>query len=73
MPRRYSRGDVAPHLQDLRQRAGLTQFELSARANVAIASIRRLEAGKKANVSTLRKLADALGVSYSQLTTSSPS
>ncbi len=67
--RQYSRGNYAPRLKEARNRAGLTQVELAEKAHVAIASIRRLESGeKKANDSTLHKLADSLKVSYGWLT-----
>ncbi len=70
--RRYSRGNIAPHLKTLRDQAGLTQLQLAERTRVSIASIRRLEAGKKANTSTLEKLATFFGVSISWFVTPSP-
>lgn len=51
-------------LRELRAAAQLTQDELSERSGVSQALISQLERGASSNpgVSTLRKLADALGV-----------
>jgi transcriptional regulator with XRE-family HTH domain len=58
---------VAPlkeKLKDERRRAALTQGELAERASVGINTIVRIETGEisEPRVSTLRKLANALGV-----------
>jgi len=58
---------MAPLSQTLRRerrRAGLTQEELAEAAGVGINTIRRIEQGEieEPRVSTLRKLADALGI-----------
>lgn len=58
---------VAPlgeNLKDERRRAALTQGELAEKAGVGINTIVRIETGEidEPRVSTLRKLADALGV-----------
>jgi len=58
---------VAPLKEKLRterRRAALTQGELAAKAGVGIATIARIEAGdiEEPRVSTLRKLARALGM-----------
>ena len=58
---------VAPLKEKLRterRRAALTQEELAKRAGVGIATIARIEGGEieEPRVSTLRKLAQALGV-----------
>ncbi len=58
---------VAPlrdNLREERRRAALTQGELAEKAGVGINTIVRIETGEIAEprVSTLRKLADALGV-----------
>jgi transcriptional regulator with XRE-family HTH domain len=58
---------VAPLKEKLRgerRRAALTQGELAERAGVGINTIVRIETGEisEPRVSTLRKLADALGV-----------
>ncbi len=52
-----------PRLKLLRDRAALSQEDLAQRANVGRATIAGLEGGKRpARPSTLRKLAQALGV-----------
>ena len=52
-----------PRLKILRQRAFLTQIELALRAGLAEVTVNRLEQGKQtARISTIRKLASALGV-----------
>jgi len=58
---------VAPlkdRLKEERRRAALTQGELAERAGVGITTIVRIERGEieEPRVSTLRKLAEALGV-----------
>jgi transcriptional regulator with XRE-family HTH domain len=45
----------------LRQRQDLTQGELAERANVSISSIKYLETGKGSSLSTLVRVAKALG------------
>jgi predicted transcriptional regulator len=52
-----------------RRRAGLTQEELAKEAGVGVATIARLEAGEidAPRVSTLRKLANTLGVQVRDL------
>jgi transcriptional regulator with XRE-family HTH domain len=55
-------------LRELRQRAFLTQVELGERAGMSEATVNRLESGKHdARISTVRKLAAALGVEPSEL------
>jgi transcriptional regulator with XRE-family HTH domain len=55
-------------LRELRQRAFLTQVELGEKAGISEATINRLEQGKHdARISTVRKLAEVLGVSPSEL------
>ena len=52
-----------PRLKMLRQRAFLTQRELAQRAGLSEVTVNRLEQGKQtARISTIRKLASALGV-----------
>jgi transcriptional regulator with XRE-family HTH domain len=58
---------VAPlkdRLRDERRRAALTQGQLAKEAGVGVTTIVRIETGEitEPRVSTLRKLADALGV-----------
>ena len=52
-----------PRLMILRRRAFLTQRELAQRAGLSEVTVNRLEQGKQtARISTIRKLASALGV-----------
>jgi len=61
--------DIGKRIKYFRQKLGLSQFELSQRSNVSQASIARIEANQQKNPKkeTLEKLADALGISLSQL------
>ena len=55
-------------LRELRLRRVLTQRELAQRANVAPATVVNIELGRiRPHPSTLRKLADALGVEPEEL------
>lgn len=55
-------------LRQVRQRALLTQEQLAQRAGVAKSTVNRLEQGlQDARISTVRRLADALGVSATEL------
>jgi transcriptional regulator with XRE-family HTH domain len=57
----------------LRRRKGWNQREMAARAGVTQATIVRLERGAvDANISTIRKVAEALGVSPGELLDESP-
>jgi transcriptional regulator with XRE-family HTH domain len=63
---------VAPlkeRLREERRRAGLTQGELAEKAGVGINTVLRIETGgiEEPRVSTLRKLAGALGVEVRDL------
>jgi transcriptional regulator with XRE-family HTH domain len=65
---------VAPlkeKLREERRRAGLTQGELAEKAGVGINTIVRIETGEieEPRVSTLRKLASALGLEVRDLLT----
>ena len=53
----------APHLRREREKAFLSQQELADRAGVSKAAIHRIETGQPARPGTLRKLAEALGIS----------
>jgi transcriptional regulator with XRE-family HTH domain len=58
----------APKLKELRERAFLTQADLAEKSGVAEATINRLELGKReARISTIRRLAQALGVQPKEL------
>jgi transcriptional regulator with XRE-family HTH domain len=60
---RYLRG-----LREARERAMLTQEQLVEKSGVTLSTISRLENGlQAARVSTIRKLADAVGVSPDDL------
>jgi transcriptional regulator with XRE-family HTH domain len=65
----------AARLKQLRALAGLTQQELATRAEVSIALILGLEQGKQDNprLTTLRKLAAALGCTVGRLVDEPPS
>ena len=55
------------HLKRLRERRGLSQRDLAAKAGVAHSTVVHLEAGKPARFVTRRKLARALGVTPGDL------
>lgn len=60
--------DIAlPYLRQWRERSYLTQTELGEKAGVAYATISRIENGAGAKIQTIRKLADALGITREQL------
>jgi transcriptional regulator with XRE-family HTH domain len=60
---------VGKRLRDLREHEALTQQELADRAGLTINAISRIEQGKaSARLTTVRKLANALGVHPSELT-----
>ncbi|MEW6214012.1 MAG: XRE family transcriptional regulator [Nitrospirota bacterium] len=61
--------DIGRRLKYFRQKLELSQLELSQRSNISQASIARIEANQQKNLKTetLKKLADALGISSSQL------
>ena len=57
-----------PRLRAARERAFLTQEELAQKSGVALVTISRLEKGhREARISTVRKLAAALGVAPEEL------
>jgi len=57
-----------PRLRQLRERAFLTQAELAAKSGVAEVTINRIEQGRHSpRFSTIRRLADAFGVSPEEL------
>jgi len=61
-------GDVrVPRLRDVRHRLALSQEELAEKSGVARSTIIKLEAGRDAWPSTVRKLAAALGVKPAEL------
>lgn len=58
-----------PKLKELREKAFLTQAELAAKAGLTEATVNSLERDKQeARISTVRKLAEALGVKPEELT-----
>ena len=56
-----------PRLRDVRHRMALSQEELAEKSGVARSTIIKLEAGRDAWPSTVRKLATALGVKPAEL------
>ena len=56
-------------LKYYREQIGLSQIDLSEKSNISQASIARIESGKQKNLKreTMRKLADGLGISLTQL------
>jgi transcriptional regulator with XRE-family HTH domain len=54
-------------IADLRRNRGWTQEQLAERSTVAVRTIQRIEAGQDASLETLSLLADALGVTVSEL------
>ena len=66
--RRATRGRTLPALRAWRERRALAQRELAETAALTEATISRLETGRRgAFPSTVRKLAEALGVTPGQL------
>ncbi len=61
--------EVGDQLKKLRRRAMLTQEQLAKKSGVGITTINRIETGavEDPHFSTLRKLADALGVEPREL------
>ena len=59
---------LAMNLKRVRQRRGMTQAELARKARVSLPYVGRLEIGRHdPKLSTLRRLAKALGVSVGEL------
>ena len=56
-----------PRLAELRLARFLTQGQLADKANVSRAAISAIEAGKKANPETVKRLAEALGITREEL------
>lgn len=57
-----------PNLRLVREQALLTQRELAARASLTQATVQRIESGAtRARISTVRRLAEALGVDARKL------
>lgn len=63
------RGHIGENLKRARESLGLTGDELAEKAGVGIATVRGLEAGGRINpkTDTLKKLADALGITVAEL------
>jgi len=64
---RLSEDVRVPRLRDVRHRMALSQEELAEKSGVARSTIIKLEAGRDAWPSTVRKLAAALGVKPAEL------
>ena len=61
-----------PNLRRWRLQRFLTQRELAAKAGVTQATVHRIESGAaRARISTIRKLAEALGIAPQELISSS--
>jgi transcriptional regulator with XRE-family HTH domain len=67
MPKNVS--TIGENLKKLRLKAGLSQDALSKRADLAFHTISKIEAGATPNptIDTVKKLADALGVSLDEI------
>lgn len=67
MPKNVS--TIGENLKKLRLKAGLSQDVLSKRADLAFHTISKIEAGATPNptIDTVKKLADALGVSLDEI------
>jgi transcriptional regulator with XRE-family HTH domain len=67
MPKNVS--TIGENLKKLRLKAGLSQDALSKRADLAFHTISKIEAGVTPNptIDTVKKLADALGVSLDEI------
>jgi transcriptional regulator with XRE-family HTH domain len=61
-----------PSLRYWRTQRALDQAQLSKQANVSMATLWRLETGRPATLETVRKLAEALGVTPAQLQAQPP-
>jgi DNA-binding XRE family transcriptional regulator len=66
-PGRLIEDEPLPHLRAWRRHQSYSQRELAARAGLDASTLHRLELGSPARPSTLRVLAQALGISPSQL------
>lgn len=58
---------VRLRLREVRERQLVTQVELAEKAGITRAAISRIEQGGEARISTVRKLAAALGVAAEEL------
>ncbi len=56
-----------PRLREIRRSAVLTQVELATKAGIAEPTVVAAEQGKKVRISTVQKLANALGVTPQEL------
>jgi transcriptional regulator with XRE-family HTH domain len=59
--------DVGRRIAELRQRAGLTQFELGRALRSTLQYVQTLEAGRNLTLHTLAKIANALDVPVADL------
>ena len=72
MDERHHRDIPLPYLRQWRERHFLTQSELGEKADVAYATISRIENGGGAKLQTIGKLANALGITREQLIRTEP-
>ena len=63
----------APSLRRIREQRFITQEELAQQTQVSRATISRIERGEPARLTTLRKLAQVLGIQPADLTAVEPS
>lgn len=64
--------EIAQRIRGLRERRGLSQRALAAKAGLDSAAISRIEAGQAPSFSTLHKLAEAFDISVSSLVEPDP-
>lgn len=57
-----------PTIKDVRIEQGLTQQELASKANIAYATVSRLERGKHVTKGTLTLICQVLGISPDEVT-----
>ena len=68
-----TRNKLGKHLKHIREEAGLTQDQLANMAEISRGTVNRIENGVNyPNSNTLRKLAEAVGVSFRELLSPSP-
>ena len=65
--REVADGAIGRRVKSLRERAGIPLIRVAADAGISMPTLRALESGKSVTVTTLRKVATALGVTLSDL------
>jgi transcriptional regulator with XRE-family HTH domain len=64
-------GNIGPAVRRAREARGLTQQTLATSAGIALRTLIRIEQGEDMRIGTLTAIADVLGVSLSDLVSSS--